>query len=412
MARTVPPGIEPPAGTPQRRGVETLRLEIEVITPMFGGGHTPREVDEACPVRAASIRGHLRFWWRATAGARYSTPEKLFEAESALWGAAATFQESGSGPGSVSLHVEVTAQGAPVKYSQLAGDRRGPRRGPGLGYLLFPFKDEKGGDGQPGAPEAVGRRGVHFRLRLCYPQQNAAEVQDALLAWLTLGGVGARTRRGCGALWSGWEAYPRDAAAFERWVGGFPAPEAPVPHPVLAGCRYAPAETPEGSAEQAWTSLAKFWARFRKGHFDERGYEPMRGGRWRDYRTLTELRGDRAAEAVRLNKPSLGLPIIYQRLRGTTFAGTLEPGDSGRMASPVILRPVRFGSGYHPLVVVLRAPAPAAIRVQGRGTLGLNEQPDDPVLRDLRATDPRSAVLAAWERHVSDPGVQRRGPGR
>lgn len=39
-------------------------LKIEVVTPLFGGGHTAGQIDEVTPISAKSIRGHLRFWWR------------------------------------------------------------------------------------------------------------------------------------------------------------------------------------------------------------------------------------------------------------------------------------------------------------------------------------------------------------
>ena len=33
-----------------------------LITPMFGGGVTPGEVDRDLPIRAGALRGQLRFW--------------------------------------------------------------------------------------------------------------------------------------------------------------------------------------------------------------------------------------------------------------------------------------------------------------------------------------------------------------
>ena len=67
---------------------ETIELELRLITPMFGGGYKAREVDPLQPIRPAAIRGHLRFWWRATAGARYTSVADLHKAETELWGGA------------------------------------------------------------------------------------------------------------------------------------------------------------------------------------------------------------------------------------------------------------------------------------------------------------------------------------
>lgn len=58
---------------------------IEVITPMFGGVF-PGETDTVTPVRASSIRGQLRFWWRATIGAKCTDIDDLAKREGAIWG--------------------------------------------------------------------------------------------------------------------------------------------------------------------------------------------------------------------------------------------------------------------------------------------------------------------------------------
>ena len=70
--------------------LQTINFRIRLITPMFGGGVVPGVVDISNPIRAASIRGHLRFWWRATAGSQFRTPQDLYEAEAALWGSTQT----------------------------------------------------------------------------------------------------------------------------------------------------------------------------------------------------------------------------------------------------------------------------------------------------------------------------------
>jgi len=82
----MPRTIKTPVPTLTEPKLETWTLTLKTITPMFGGSATVREVDEKNPVRAASVRGHLRFWWRATAGAQYSDPKELFKAEEEIWG--------------------------------------------------------------------------------------------------------------------------------------------------------------------------------------------------------------------------------------------------------------------------------------------------------------------------------------
>lgn len=46
-------------------------FRVSLLTPVFGGGVMPAEVEEDRPFRVPSIRGQLRFWWRATQAARF-----------------------------------------------------------------------------------------------------------------------------------------------------------------------------------------------------------------------------------------------------------------------------------------------------------------------------------------------------
>ncbi|MEJ5284413.1 MAG: type III-B CRISPR module RAMP protein Cmr1 [Brevinematales bacterium] len=64
------------------KNVEKLEFECEIITPMFLSGANQSE----CELRPASIKGALRFWWRALYGINYSDIGKLKEAELDLFG--------------------------------------------------------------------------------------------------------------------------------------------------------------------------------------------------------------------------------------------------------------------------------------------------------------------------------------
>lgn len=83
MGRASPPSPAPQWQAPKPN--EGLTIRLKVITPLFGGGYEPREVDPVRIIRPATVRGHLRFWWRALYGGQYSSSEELFQAESALW---------------------------------------------------------------------------------------------------------------------------------------------------------------------------------------------------------------------------------------------------------------------------------------------------------------------------------------
>jgi hypothetical protein len=45
--------------------VREISLRVEIVTPILGGATHARAVDEVDIIRAATVRGHLRFWWRA-----------------------------------------------------------------------------------------------------------------------------------------------------------------------------------------------------------------------------------------------------------------------------------------------------------------------------------------------------------
>jgi CRISPR-associated protein Cmr1 len=377
---------------------ETIELELRLITPMFGGGYKAREVDPLQPIRPAAIRGHLRFWWRATAGARYASVADLYKAETELWGGAST--KDNPAVGKVALQVHILSAGEKASYSQVAPESR-PKEGPLHGYFLFPFQEQK----KQNIPAAVGRRQVSFQLRLTLDaslsEAQRAEVRTALKAWIAFGGVGARTRRGCGALtvlgnnanqWlpptrglAEWLEMPRDAASDHDWT-------------TLAGARGIIVHPT--SPEKAWRELGQFWARFRKGHFPQ-NYSPMTGSKWRDYRqVLCQLRSQ--GNTLRLAKPFLGLPIVYQKFgKQTPFTGTLEPAQSGRMASPVILKPIALqGSKYGALVLVMNAPKPNRIQIDGK-EYALTAPTKDPALQALDATDVLDAVLKGARKHFT-----------
>src|SRR4051794_27912637 len=63
----------------------------KLITPLFGGGVEPGVNDDVTLISGKAIRGHLRFWWRATRGGQFAGDlKKMKEIEDMIWGAAST----------------------------------------------------------------------------------------------------------------------------------------------------------------------------------------------------------------------------------------------------------------------------------------------------------------------------------
>lgn len=76
-----------------------IKLSLETVTPILGGATTTRSVDTEDVIRAPSIRGQLRFWWRALYGHESVTSTQLSEREARI-GAASRAQRAmrSSGP--------------------------------------------------------------------------------------------------------------------------------------------------------------------------------------------------------------------------------------------------------------------------------------------------------------------------
>lgn len=383
MPRTVPDVPIPQLKEP---GLETWTLQLKTITPMFGGSATPREVDEKNPIRSASVRGHLRFWWRATAGAGYSNSKELFEAEEAIWGSAER-------QGLVALSVSTQGYETTLQPSSL-----GEKVKPYERFFVYPFISTKSD------PEASGLTGVSFTLALWLSEklepQQKEEVRRTVRAWLAFGGVGTRTRRGLGALRvleSNQQAWhSKDLSELKEWFGNLQAsPE----YSSLGDARAVFSDTTK--PENAWRKLATFWARFRKGHYTGRypEYSAMGGAMWEDHTKLKAL--NPRDRAVSLAKPYMGMPIIYQKF-SNSFAGEITPALEGRevaklnrMASPVILKPVAFADGsVRAMVLVLSGRRPSMVSVKGQAC-SLSWPQDDRVVEALGGGGLVSTVLTA-----------------
>lgn len=247
-------------------GMESLSIQLKLLTPMFGGSATAREVDTEAPIRAAAIRGHLRFWWRATVGAQYANSEKLFEQETKVWGSA-------DQASSVKIWVEKVNCDRNSFSSEVDNDKR---------YFLFPFLN----DTRKFIEKGTGVKEASFNLRLQYPISLKDDLQATLRAWIFFGGVGARTRRGCGALGvdsgsSNWLPSSINNAWFHIRALGHNSS-----FTSLYNARIFIGETRD--PERCWQNLGKFWTKFRKGHFLlNHGQETQRvKGLWSDHSTL------------------------------------------------------------------------------------------------------------------------------
>lgn len=205
------PGLPPDVTPKQPDDIITQVREYKLITPLFGGGVITKKADPVTIIRTTEIRGQLRFWWRACRGGQNKFEGSLIKMkkeEDSIWGAAykkgkptipleRTIQ--------ISAVVDPTKQVTEVKPFNIV-NREGQNQSRHNweaeipAYAAFPLQltQEELQQNKP-QPNVVSDN-VYFTLTISFHKNNKEDVEAALWAWETFGGLGARTRRGFGAL--------------------------------------------------------------------------------------------------------------------------------------------------------------------------------------------------------------------
>ncbi|NLL37565.1 MAG: type III-B CRISPR module RAMP protein Cmr1, partial [Fretibacterium sp.] len=338
MSRRVP--FEAPKCPEVKKGGEEVSYTIKVVTPMYGGGAEAGVNDADNPVRAASVRGHLRFWWRATRGTAFSSIADLKKREAEIWGS--------MGQASSTI-VEVLRQSGVESrvYPGHGFDKYGIET-----YAIFPASSGE---------HDLLKEGLTFELRLRYSEEHRDDVLCALWAWVNFGGIGARTRRGCGALYC--ENFaPKDSNNLASWLKGklgeYGIETSEIPMLSSLGLPslgrrffYNPKEV---DALGAWTKGLYAMRNFRqKPNFarNEGGERPGRS-RWPEADTIRRaLHGGHPSHRPNEEMPkgfpraALGLPIVFQFKGERELNTNAYPKGKKRMASPVLLRPMGMQDG-------------------------------------------------------------------
>lgn len=389
-----PPAVEPMldsrVSSGQRIPLMTQTRSYELITPLFGGGAKPGRADSDLVIRGSGIRGQLRFWWRACRGGQFGGDLwRMREAESRLWGAAST--SDSPRPSQVDVVVNVTHRGEPLYAFRLEQRERGVAvradNTVAPSYAAFPLqpKDEDmRRDGMNTTIHPVVGR-VMFDLILTFPENERDEIEAALWAWETFGGVGGRTRRGFGALRltaidgsSVGAPRAQDVASFiarglhkhvvdGEWPNGVPHLARGPQVVVTQGFR---------DPRAAWDHLVQRLKAFRQQR--NAGAEPRRPGRSRwsepdEIRRLTNRSCPRHATPLsrvrKFPRAAFGLPVVFHfkdEAAGDPRTTTLQGGAEGceRLASPLILRPVACeGGGAVGLALILEGTSVSQIPV-------------------------------------------------
>lgn len=169
-----------------------LEATYKIVTPMFIGDANQNATD----IRPPSIKGVLRFWWRALNWGKCLTQENgdigaalrlLHEKEGKLFGIAVQDQQGGQGAFLLQVTSTVRSGETPVATG-------------GLPYLLgqglHHFRD--------GYLRKSLRAGQEFTVSLCFrpntPTDDIAQLAQALQVLGLLGGMGSRSRKGFGSM--------------------------------------------------------------------------------------------------------------------------------------------------------------------------------------------------------------------
>lgn len=345
--------------------------KVSLLTPMFGGGYEAGMIDPVHPIRPASVRGHLRIWWRATLGATIAESNTLFERETALWG-------SDEKPGGIRLQVLDVKPGKIAPCGEYKRNREGrygfaPELYGKPHYALQPFVGKAVGDRIDIEPSDCLMTAT-FTLRLT--AQNAKllkEAEQAVIAWGLYGGLGARTRRGCGSIHI--EDLPE--LSLKPLLDDYQRPHLRT---VLPGSivTYGPVCK---TAVEAWNIAVSLYKDFRQSFEFARTQGTRKEGRSRypeadairrlasthyegtDREGRPKFHAPRHPLTSAFPRAELGLPIIFHFMdtkgpKPDPGDATLEGPDEGRtrFASPIITRAQKVSNGYQPMILVLNAP--------------------------------------------------------
>jgi CRISPR-associated protein Cmr1 len=194
-------------------------LTLQVTTPLFNGGADPDgtlfQNGQEAGVRAASIRGAMRFWFRALAGCFTGPDLRLLSSlERRVFGGGAGQDNDGPAPSPVLLRIpRQPATVSPGGRHSFLPDPHRPlheRRQDDSRWIVYLMGQGLGDLSQVAVKRPYVAPGEEFQVRIGFRHsprdsaepRTAIEVLALASLWLTCtyGGVGARTRRGFGGV--------------------------------------------------------------------------------------------------------------------------------------------------------------------------------------------------------------------
>jgi len=197
------------------------KFRLELMSPAFLAG--AGQGAEDCQLRGATLRGILRWWWRAAFG-RKMGKDSFRELEGALWGTA-------SREGAIGLVLRETGVATPKRWENFPKVARGEANRRYLAYGM----EENRGKAARWYLDVGARWEVEFVARPTNALNRSLSAEDVMLHAVNclgllceFGGMGAKSRKGFGSV-SG-NAKVED---FFKWVDSYKNAEAPLAGPSL-----------------------------------------------------------------------------------------------------------------------------------------------------------------------------------
>lgn len=359
------PSLDPKARPAPPPGIVRQVRRYRLITPLVGGGVVKMTNDPLTLVRGPALRGQLRFWWRATRGGGFDgNLAAMRRREGEIWGAAGGLQQDTGGTG-VLLAVEIDRPGT-VAIPYVPGRSRFQPVDEILpGYVSFPLQPSREEQDTLKAitdkteraqreRELVKtiREGVTFTLILTFRSGDRAEVEAALWAWETFGGVGARTRRGCGAIVCEQASEQTDV-------------QLEVPVTIRAPRSDAQADVRQWLQAQLHAHIPA----------DSRNWPDEVAHLIRNQTTTIGLKPatNTALESI---QPWLDSLKEFRRPPNKKAAAKQKPSTTTRLASPLLIRPLAIGERFVGMAIILESSdPPSAILTDHITTNGLRYFP-------------------------------------
>ena len=368
--------------------MQIIEAEFTIVTPMFIGDAN----QEAHDVRPPSLKGALRFWWRALNWGRMLAAEggdtanalsALHNREAELFGLAASDKTGGQGVFLLTLKQAVKAE------NQGFGNMSGAQLyllGQGLGSF-------KGSNHTTRSALTSGTFSASLLFRPATKVDDRHSVAEALFAFGLLGGLGSRARHGMGSVsLTGWQGegfdLPQDRAAYATAIRALLASLSDTLPPFTAFSRQSRIDISAENHDplKLLSTVGNELQMYRSfgqngkvaGQPAERNFTP-------DHDLMqSATNGERISRAP--VRSVFGLPhnYFFSSTKGKADINYAPDGTDARRASPLLLHIHRFSDGkclaVHILLPATFLPEGAQIRIKSKTNSKVSFTPDWKVL--------------------------------